>query len=284
MTILSSTAVTASSTLIVITAHGSAHTKGSWTELISAAGHTATTYWIRLDMEGSNTGGIRSFLIDIGTGGAGAESAVVSNIAFNDKGTASASITFPITISSGTRISARCQASTGSATCTVCINAMTDSQWGTSTSNESTALTATSKGAVVTADGTAHTKTVTPIELIASTGIIYNYWIVQIGLNNNDTIGTGSDNLVDIMTGAGGAEVVLAPDIFLYHNAAESNFVNAVFFHQIAAGTRLSARAQSSDTDATDRVSSVSVLGFAMTAPSGGGGGMRLAGHGGLAA
>ena len=102
-----------------ITANGSADTKGSWVELESAAGNTFSTgflYVMTSDRGGTNN----TYLIDIGIGGASSEQVIINNLYSHTTSVTTSSgssnlYMFPISIPSGTRISARLQSSTGGA-------------------------------------------------------------------------------------------------------------------------------------------------------------------------
>ncbi len=106
---------------VVLTTPGGANAKGAWTEIIAS---TAATYSLLLVNIGggrtsTQTGG--SVLVDIGTGPNPSETAIISNIYFdmtsNEQNQARAPQTFGIlaTIPSGTRLSARFQATNAGA-------------------------------------------------------------------------------------------------------------------------------------------------------------------------
>lgn len=110
-------------------------------------------------------------------------------------------------------------------------------------------------GAQITASATPHTKG-SPTELVAATAYDAFGIIVYVG----DTAVTSSNTrvLVDIMTGAGGSEAVLIPNLLagnIAASAAASGGPCAYFFPlYIPAGTRLSARAQGLVVSETVRV------------------------------
>lgn len=109
---------------VSVAANTSAHTKGSWTELIASTTSNSPCLYIRV--YGVATGGSNTAtLIDFATGASGSETAIVSNLAVGGASGATADalgiyITIPIQIASGTRISARIQSIvTGGKTATV---------------------------------------------------------------------------------------------------------------------------------------------------------------------
>lgn len=91
----------------------------------------------------------------------------------------------------------------------------------------------------VAAGGTSHTKTATPVQLIASTAHAADTLIVTVG----DVFGANNDTsaLLDIMTGASSSETVLIGNIPVGFWTAGTS---VVFRVAIASGTRISARAQ----------------------------------------
>lgn len=96
-----------------VTGAGSAHTKGPWTQLIAALNGDC----IELALAVTNTAsaGVQTdALIDIGVGGAGSETALISNIPAGWRSTLIASpgppvLILPVSIPRGTRLSARAQ-------------------------------------------------------------------------------------------------------------------------------------------------------------------------------
>lgn len=108
------------------------------------------------------------------------------------------------------------------------------------------ALTASSSGTQVTPPGSANTKG-SWVELVAATagaadGLILCCQIGDTGI---------ADFLIDIGTGAGGAETVLIPNILFSYGTSDGPPGTAFFPIQIPAGTRIAARCQSTDIAAT---------------------------------
>jgi hypothetical protein len=100
-------------------------------------------------------------------------------------------------------------------------------------------------GAQITASATPHTKG-SPTQLIAATA--YDTFGIIIVISDTAVTSANTRTLVDIMTGAGGSEVTLIPNLLASQigaSAAASAGSCAYFFPlYIPAGTRISARSQ----------------------------------------
>ena len=99
------------SSAVTVTANASAHTKGSWAEVIASTS-TAVDYMI-VAVRGVGVGGSATgTLLDIGKGAAGSETSIAADIAVGSAaGGATNNVSFGIAanIASGTRIAARIQ-------------------------------------------------------------------------------------------------------------------------------------------------------------------------------
>ncbi len=104
-------AVTGSSTGTTITASGTANTKGSWTQLIASTSKRAVAITVSLAW-----GMGVDMLVDVGTGAAGSEVVLLPNLLHPAAGPRLTHFVFMIQIPSGTRVAARCQSPTASAT------------------------------------------------------------------------------------------------------------------------------------------------------------------------
>lgn len=116
--------------------------------------------------------------------------------------------------------------------------------------------TAAAAGTTITANASTNTKGTTPTQLIASTAA--DSYGIFVHIENNATSNTNTATLLDIMTGAGGSEVVLIPDLMAgwLLGALASNARRTYFFPIfIPSGTRLSARSASAVTAKTCVVS-----------------------------
>jgi hypothetical protein len=111
-------------------------------------------------------------------------------------------------------------------------------------------------GTSVAANATPHTKTATPVQLIASTAA--DAYGIFVHIDNSATSNATTNTLLDIMRGGSGSETVLIPDLMVgwVLNQAVSNTQRTYFFPIfIPASTRLSARSQSTVASKTALVS-----------------------------
>lgn len=106
--------------------------------------------------------------------------------------------------------------------------------------------TAPGVGTTITANASINTKGATPTQLIASTAA--DSYGILVHVHNNATSNTATGTLLDIMTGSGGSEVVLIPDLMAgwVHPVTSTNAWRTYYFPIfIPASTRLSARSAS---------------------------------------
>jgi len=97
-----------------VTSHSSAHTKGSWTQLLSSLPFSADGLLITI--YGSTATAGREYLIDIGIGPTDNEIVLIPNLPWSMNSTMRLKTWqayFPLSVPVGTRISARVQCSTG---------------------------------------------------------------------------------------------------------------------------------------------------------------------------
>ena len=255
-----------------INAGGSPHTKGPWVELAASTSNDNEWLTVTLQSETNDMG----YLVDIGVGAAASEAVVVANIPYNSNGLGGGirRITLPITIPAGSRVAARCQAVVQNNVLDVSIHLSDTSAFGTAASSITIgADTTTSLGTTLDAGASANAKGAWA-ELDASTSEDIDYFVVLAAHNRNTAIGAASNFLIDIGTGAAASETVLVANIPYNQNIQEQlTTPQAAFFEAIASGTRVAARCQSTEIDATDRIIDVVLVGCNMTAPAGGGGG-----------
>ncbi len=247
------------------TKSGTAHTKGSWEVLLTAANNTVEADWIVLQVTASDDS--MAFLLDIGVGDSGSEKVLIPNLLHDQSQQAffsnmvTQTWSFPLHISAGTRISARCQG-TGTFTRDMLVSGQLIEgdmmfgpgyskceAWGVSTAG--TSGDSIDPGTMVDTLGAWSA-------LEATTNIEAKALVVSFGnqLNNERTVTFGW--LTDIGVGALDSEEVLIPQIF-HHNgysgvAAFSHGPHGIFPVNIATGERVSARAQCGITEATDRL------------------------------
>lgn len=236
---------------------GAANTKGSYTELAASSAFACNGVYIEVLASTLSTG--RRFLLDIATGAAASESVVIPNIIVEGGlGTSSlqggVTIYFPLAIASGTRISARCQDSTGSGTIIMAITLIAAGDTpGCAAFTANGANTGTSAGASIDPGGTVDTKGAYT-ELVASTAAVSQYAVLVIhGAANSAP--AGYQWAIDIATGAAASEVVLAPDLRNGTSTSGGKIARSFSFPTyIAASTRIAVRASCNGNDATDRL------------------------------
>jgi len=273
MSVVTLNANTATSTGTALTAPGGANTKSAWTQLTASSSAACQT--ISFSMFGG--GASSDCLIDIGTGGSGSESVLVSNIPVHIDNTAlnfGQHIWLPVAIAASTRIVARYQATSASCSVLPVFYLMDNASsivLASTTSTTYGANTTDSGGTGVDPGTTANTKG-SYAELSASTSDDIDWAMVVVGVRNANS--GSSQWLIDIATGASSSESVVLSNLFANkHSAANEIYQQSLgpFPVSIASGTRLSARAQSSVTG-SERLIDVTVIGFNGSAAAGGGG------------
>lgn len=242
-----------------ITANASANTKATgWNALTASAGFDVTTLLIMLD---DLAAGI-DYLIDIAVGANGSEVVIVDNLlATGGTGSISYGMTYclHVHIPAGTRVTARCQASTGSSVIRISALAFGNHFLGSAPRGKVTtygANTGDSGGTSIDPGGTINTKPSTFTEITSSTTYPITELILAFG-NQLNTTRSSFSWLVDLAIGASSSEQIILPDMAL--NCSTSPDIVVPQFYgplpvDIPAGTRLSARAQCSGNDATDRL------------------------------
>lgn len=142
-----------------VTASATAHTKGSWTEIIASTDKDSWGFWLKLsDVAAGATD--TSLLVDIGYGPAASEQVLVADI---NAGQATASSSagklyyFPVFVPAGVRVVARCQAAVASDTVLVSIFLCQDVLYPIVAGPAETygAVSASSRGTLVTAGNAA---------------------------------------------------------------------------------------------------------------------------------
>lgn len=257
---------------VVVTASASSNTKGAWVQLSAASAAEAS--WI--DVIFGSTSTVGRFLIDIGIGASGAETVLLSNLHF-DNGVAQINSAghyrFPVAIPAGSRVAARMQCTSASATMRVLailghgdpggLTAPGSVQtYGANTADSG--LTAVNAGS-----GTANLDTAW-VQLTASTTAAAR-WLV-VGLGHDTTTAAGNRVLLDIGIGAAGAEVEILSDLFVIIGGGEetTNPRTLAFPVDIPAGTRIAVRLRAAGVpESID----VAVYLADAAAPAGGGGG-----------
>ena len=256
----------------LVTANTTANTKGSWTELLASTSEEAVGIYV--DISSATASG--RYLLDIGTGAAAAESAVIANIPFAAGSSAVVNVSLPgfyvpLSIASGTRISARCQSSTaGGVQLQVSIYVVGGS--GSATVTTYGADTSDSGGTEVDPGASANTKGAYS-EIASATSADHDTFIAIVTGKAN-AVPTTAAFVMDIATGAAASESIVIPNLAFSSNDSADSVGPIVFSFplSISSGTRLAARAAATTNDATDRLFDVIVLGVSNGQPSGGGG------------
>lgn len=260
-------AATASSTgLTASIAHASANTKASsYTSLVDAADFDCDGFWLVNTSAGASV----DTLTDIAFGAAASEVIVVANVhlASGSDSNCGGRMYIPIPVRAGTRISARTQGSTGGVGISLGIQLVRSGGSLYKRLSRCTtygANTTDSGGVGIDPGGAAHTKSGWQEVTAATTAPAKALWVTM-GYRANGVIGGVQLHMIDIGIGAGGSEAVLVNDLASRANSSADYPVPSwfgLFPVDIAAGTRIAARAQSSTTDATDRLIDVVVYAF----------------------
>lgn len=234
-----------------------ANTKGSWVELDASTAFAVDGFFVYI---GRNSGANFDVLVDIGIGVLDSEVVLVPDLLYSTGDTAGEAIFIPIpmSIASGTRISARCQDRVASATTIdVAIILTTDSGLDITAFTGCDAMgqaTGDSGGTQIDPGTSANTKTAY-VELVASTSNTYKAFIIIMGQIQNQATATGHW-LFDVAIGADTAEVDFLSNLNFSNGNGPDSFQPKVFGPMacdIPSGSRLTVRGQSSITNANDR-------------------------------
>lgn len=187
---------------VTVTAHATAHTKGAWTELIASTSGDAT--FLVLDVSGVAVSATSTAtLIDLAVGGAGSEVAFLSNLPVGGADAAVSGIScyqvpLPVSVASGSRISARIQSEVaGGKTASVAVAAFSGGALTPGTLTVLGSSTGTSRG---TALDTSR------VEIVASTAATYRYLVMVPSLAAS-IVSTDTTMSVGLASGGAGSEV-----------------------------------------------------------------------------
>jgi hypothetical protein len=231
------------SAAVTVTANSTAHTKGSYAELIASTSGDVSLLYVRvfgIGAAATNT----ATLLDIATGASGSETAIVSNIAVGaaaDAGTARGiQFAVPIKIPSGTRISARIQSVvTGGKTASVLVSAINASDYATAPTNVDVIGGNTANSEGISFSGASGTW----VEATASTSRAYR---AVVGVfSSHDAVIANITAFCEIGIGASGSEVSFGSTRVGY-DAGERTGLEPpnlyLFGRNIPAGSRLAVR------------------------------------------
>lgn len=263
LTFVESGGFSTSTTLLTTINASGAGSEGSWSELIASTDADADTLTMFFYLS-SGGGTVDEVSIDIGIGASSSETPIIENVPFsgrlltNGRGDV---ITIPVQIPAGTRVSARAH---GDSAVVMGVGIMLFKGGEKSFSFSGAkgyGISAQYGGTAVDSGGTANTFGAWT-ELVASTGeTIRGFW-VHLGHNENLTVNVATGDFTQVGIGGAGSEVALIPYHFQIVDTTESPLCSVFYDIEIPAGTRIAARRQCSDTDATDRVRTVALVGI----------------------
>jgi hypothetical protein len=205
--------ITSTSLLTPVIASSTANAVGSWVQMHAAApfpvaGLTLMIGKVGIAVAASNT----QTMFDIGIGAAGAEVAIVSNVAIGGA-LAFATWELPISIPVGSRIAVRNRSVIASKSVTMGMSIYGGGAGRESGYNAVTygAVTTGSLGTVLTVPTVANTESAWTV-LSASTTSPMRFALVGLAAPNN-AFTTAADHLIDIGVGTAGAEAAVITDI-----------------------------------------------------------------------
>lgn len=241
------------------------NTKGTWGEWSS--GLSDDIYGFHITPHNTNVND-RDFLVDIGTGASGSEVVLVANLSQAVTGSnqyAWHCFHVPIYIRRGTRIALRAQANANLLNVTWRLQPLFEPVFlpVCRVCETMGADTSDSGGTNVDPGGSANTKGAYS-QLIASTSRRTRLILIRFQ-NQRDASRQDYSWFVDLATGAAGSESVLISDMLTINSSFHNVFTPDVYGPipvDIPAGTRISARASCTGTDATDRLIDVLAYGF----------------------
>jgi len=239
------------------TTNASANIKGEWTELISAIAQRSSGLILQHPYADAY-----DYLFDIGIGAAGQETAIINNLTGggigNDK-FALGSISIPLELPAGVRISLRGQSTTGNKNGAIGVMPIPGSfgcPYGFQNVTTYGANTAGSGGTSIDPGASANTKGAWT-EIVAATTVPCFGFFVGIGNQVNAGRTTGGNWwLMDVGIGAAGNEIAILPNFCLAVSVAGER-VRPIWTPfiplSLPIGTRITIRAQCSINDTTDR-------------------------------
>lgn len=254
---------TSTSLPTTITASGSTHTKGSYTQLIASTPFLSSWMIVQAmtNVNGSNN------LVDIAIGGAGSEQIIVPDLMVQGPRDLFA-IPLPIQVPAGVRLAARSQAANASHQCYIEVTLLA-AQSGMQPSGGIVDTygqnTGTSRGTSVDPGGSANTKG-SWTQITASTTRRARGFFLLLGGQGNTNTSLGSW-LYDVGIGGAGSEQIIvanwAVDVRAAGNVHPQPHCSPFFPIPIGSGSRIAVRSQSTVIDATDRLHDVQIVAVA---------------------
>lgn len=254
--------LTAGTTRGTLVTAGAANTKGAYAQLTASSPIDCDAFIVTVqEISGADC------LIDIAVGGAGSEQIICANL-HHINGTFESGLNYfvPIPIPIATRIAARSQTIPGASVQALGVHLIKGGHIYPSPMGRMTtygANTADSGGVSIDPGAAANTKGAYS-EITSSTTNPIKGFILAVGTAGNVALSTGNW-FVDVAVGGAGSEVVILPDWYLRSTASADGILPAVspiFPIEIPASTRIAVRAQSTITDATDRLFDAFIYGL----------------------
>jgi hypothetical protein len=244
---------------VTVTASSSTNTKGSYAELVASTSYEYQQLLITIADADATTD---DKLIDIAIGAGGSEKVIIQNIQVTCDDQVFSYCIFDIKVPSGSRISARLQSTSGSATAYVsALGAVRNDFEGSYFITTIGANTADSGGTGVDPGGSFNTKG-SWVELTASSTYNLRGFNLRSGKRANSA-DSAIGHLIDVGVGSAGSEKVIAADIGTFSSIIEkSDVASGPYYVGIPAGSRVAVRAQASSADATDRLADVILHGI----------------------
>jgi len=229
------------SSIVTLTASSTAHTKGSWSQLIAST--SANASYIIIDAGDVNTSGANTAtLLDIGTGASGSETTLIGNVAIGSATRTAPRAPFafgvPIQIPSGVRLSARIQSVVTSKTATIRIFTFDLGDYAAAPTSVDVIGTDTATSAGTAMSGASGTWT----QVIASTTRAYRA-VVAVP-SASDTVVAGITIQFTVGKGAAGSETEIGRVFGQFSDieTAGMGVLPTLIPASVASGTRLAVR------------------------------------------
>lgn len=224
---------------VSFTPNATAHTLGAWVELSASLPVDADALEVGVLNSAANVN--KALMFDIGTGPAGSEVALVSDVPIHEGSSSQPGTTVvPVKVNAGTRVairfrSARASNTGGTAAMQVLQLPSALSSWMPSDVDVLGSTPSATRGVSLTSSGTW-------VQVVASTSRAYK--AVALAINSLDATMAGSVVAFDLGVGPSGSEVAHLGGQYLNNNA-ETLFYNGgprMFVLDVPAGTRLAVR------------------------------------------
>lgn len=242
--------VGASTTGTTLTAGGSPNTKGAYVELTSSTTHDANWCIVYLTSQNAVSQG---YLVDVAIGSATEEVIIPDLSCWGKANSGWNPYMFPIFVPRGSRLAARCQCNVASGTINITVQLISGALSSGAPSGIVSAYGSTiaSIGTNIDPGASAHTKS-SWVEISSATTRDHN-WLVASARFGDSVISGATNWMFDIGIGAATETVLISDAIISSETAAD--FPQTVFHWPIfiPAGSRLTARVQSSVTTDGDR-------------------------------